>query len=130
MFACGSVLVFLAQVLDSQLDTLVEVGQLAQAVLKGGVVVFRHGEDLRVGMEMYSGAALVGLTNLLDGIQRNAAAVLLAVYLAVAVHLSCHTVAQRVDAAYAHAVQTAADLVAAFVELAAGVQHGHNDFEG
>ena len=38
--------------------------------------------------------------------------------------------AEGVNAAHAHAVQTARHLVAALVELAAGVQHSHNHLEG
>jgi hypothetical protein len=52
------------------------------------------------------------------------------VHLAVAAHRQAQPLAQRVDAAHAHAVQAAGDLVAVLVELAAGVQLGQRDLGG
>ncbi len=54
----------------------------------------------------------------------------LLVYCVVAEDLHYHVVAQGVDAAHAHAVQATGDLVAVLVELAAGVEDGHDDLEG
>ena len=50
--------------------------------------------------------------------------------LAVAHDLDLQPARDGVDAADAHAVQTAGDLVAVVVELAAGVQHGHHHLDG
>ena len=124
------VLLHLAEVGDVDLDAFVEVGQLAHAVEQYVVLVLGDGEDGAVGVEGHLGAALVGGAHFADGVEGLALGVFLLVDLAVAVDVDGHVVAQGVDAAHAHAVQAAADLVAVLVELAAGVQHRHDDLEG
>ena len=57
------------------------------------------------------------------------ARVLLEPDLSVTVDLRLQPLAQRVDHRNADAVQTARDFVGVLVELAAGVQHGHDDFQ-
>ena len=57
---------------------------------------------------------------------RHAAGIVLAVALAVTAHRDRQPLGQGVDAGHAHAVQAAGDLVAVVVELAAGVQFGHD----
>jgi hypothetical protein len=52
------------------------------------------------------------------------------VHLAFAAHRQAQHLRERVDAADAHAVQAARDLVAVLVELAAGVQLGERDLGG
>ena len=49
---------------------------------------------------------------------------------AVAADFQLEPLGERVDAADADAVQAAGDLVGGVVELAAGVQHGHDDLGG
>ena len=63
-------------------------------------------------------------------LDRIAAVVALLVDLAVAPDLELERLRQRVHDRHADAVQTAGDLVAVVVELAAGVQHGQHDFRG
>ena len=81
-------------------------------------------------MEGDAGAGLVGVAHGLDVIEGFALAVFLLVYLAVAEDVHYHVFAECVHAAYAHAVETAGHFVAALVEFAACVQHGHDHFEG
>ena len=61
---------------------------------------------------------------------RHAARVVLAIALAVAAHRDGQFLGQGIDAGHAHAVQTAGHLVARIVELAAGVQLGHDHLHG
>ena len=74
-------------------------------------------------------ATLVGGAHLRDGIERFALGILLPIDLSVTIDFDLHVVAQRVDAAHAHAVQAAADLVGVLIELAASVQHRHHHLE-
>ena len=126
----GSVLLHLAEVGDIDFDTFVEVGQLAHALQQGVVLVLGDGEDGIVGVEGNLRALFVGGAHLLDGVERLALAVFLLVNLVVAVDIDNHVVAEGVHAADTHAVQTAGDFVAVLVELAAGVQHRHDNLEG
>ena len=96
-------------------------------------------EDLQVGQEVHFGAALFGVAGdlhradleavalLNHPVLRDALLELHVVRLAIAAHRQAQPLAQAVDAAHAHAVQTARDLVAVLVELAAGMQLGQRD---
>jgi hypothetical protein len=86
-------------------------------------------EDLGVGQERdrRAGVALVGLAGDLDVGQRDAALELLAVDVAVALHLRDEPLRQRVHDRDADPVQAAGDLVAVAAELAAGVELGQDD---
>ena len=121
---------FRAEVLNRDVDTLVQVCQLAHALQQGIVVVGRRRENRRVGLEGDAGAGVVGVAHGLHLVQGFALAVLLLVDLAAAVHVHLHVFAQGVHAAHAHAVQAAAHLVAALVELAARMQHRHHHLQG
>src|ERR1041384_8707000 len=65
-----------------------------------------------------------------EGIERDAARVLLVIDLAAAPDLELEPVAERVDRRHADAAQAARDLVALAAKLAAGVQHRHHDLGG
>ena len=104
------------------------------------VVVFL--EDFGVGQKAHFGAALVGVAGDAHGrdfhtahgfdhaVLHEAAGKLQLVLFAVAAHHQAQAARQRVDAAHAHAVQAARDLVAVLVELAPGVQLGQRDLGG
>jgi hypothetical protein len=143
--AAGEGEVFLlagALVDETDLDAVVEEGELAQALGEDVVVVLDGAEDLLVGQVMHLGAALGGLADdarradldaihdLDDAVLRLAALELEQVALAVAGDGDVHPLGQRIHAGHAHAVQAAGDLVAVLVELAAGVQHAHDDLGG
>ena len=85
---------------------------------------------VRVRLEGDDGAAVLRGTHLLHRVLRLAFAVLLLIDLAIAVYFGEQHVAQRIHAAHTHAVQTTGDLVAVLVELATGVQHGHDHLQG
>ena len=118
-------------VVEVQADALVQERQLAQAV--GQDVVFVFGgmrEDRAVGLEGDDRTAVRTFADHLDLRGRGALAVCLAVDLAVAaVDLGDQQRRKRVDARDADAVQTSRDLVAALVELTAGVEHRQHHFE-
>ena len=109
-------------------------GHLAEALDQRVEAEFqRFGEDRRVELEGGLGAGIPGLVDLADHLDRllgMAALVALEVDLAVAPDLHLAPFRKGIDRRDAHAVQPAGDLVAAAAELAAGVQHGHDHFQG
>ncbi len=121
---------FLALALVDQADlhAIVQERQLAQALGEDLVVILDVGEDDGVGQEAHFGAALVGRARHRQRRDALALAEFHLVHLAVAADGQAQPFGQRVDAGHAHAVQAARDLVRVLVELAAGVQLGHDDF--
>ena len=93
------------------------------------VVVLQRVEHLRVGLEGHGGAGVVGVADDLHLLGDVPAGELHFVNFPVLVYLHRQPLAQGVDHAGAHAVQTAGDLVAAAAELAAGVQHGEHHLQ-
>ena len=127
--AVFALFVFLAPVGERQADAGVQIGQFAEAAGKYVVAIDGRCEDAAVGPEGDGGAGRFGRAHLADAVGRLAAGVLLGIAPAVAPHLHTELGRQRVDARNAHAVEAARHLVGVFVELAAGVQHGHHHFE-
>ena len=126
-----SALLVRALVPDGYGQAPVQEGQLAHARLEGVEQVGGVGKDQRVRPEGDRGAVVL-VRVVADG--RHGAGglsplVFLHVDLAVAAHLGPQRHREGVDAAHAHAVQSAGHLVAALVELAAGVQAGHDDLQ-
>jgi hypothetical protein len=119
-----------ALVVDRDGDAGVEEGELAQALGERVEAEFGRLEDLRVGLEGDLRAALLRRAGRLEVGRRNAALVGLLIDLAVAPDLEIERLRQGVDDRHADAVQTARDLVAVVVELAAGVQHRQHDLGG
>ena len=121
-----------AQVRQRDADALVQVGQLAEPVRQGVVLIDDGlGEDGGVRMEGDRGAS-VGLgrgTDDLDGGDGLSLRILLDEDLPLAVDFRDEQVGQRVHAGDAHAVQAAGDLVAVLVELAARVEDRQDDLE-
>ena len=125
-----AVLVPLAFVQQVQVDAFVQECQLTQAVGQDVVLVFRRErEDTAVGFEGDRGSAIVAGADHFDRRSRSAFAVRLAEYFAVAVDFGDEQRRECVHARNTHAVQTARNLVAALVELAARMEHGEHDFE-
>ena len=81
-------------------------------------------------MVVVARAAKRGFADFLHWVEGVALGIFLLIDFPVAEHLGNHFRGQGVDAADADAVQTARDLVGTFVELTAGVEHGHHDFQG
>ena len=111
-------------------DASVEVGELTHAVGENVVAVGGDGEDGVVRPEVLACASDVGGAYYFYGCLWLALGILLAIDFAVAEDLGDHAGGQGVDAADTDAVETAGDLVGAFVELAACMEHCHDDFEG
>ncbi len=118
-------------VAERDLHAGVEESQFPQPVLERVEIKRRRLEDGRVGPERDGRAALLRRAgpDLLHGLG-DADGELLADVAAVAAHIGDQFGAEAVDAADADAVQAAGDLVAGFVELAAGMKHGQRHFEG
>ena len=108
----------------------VQIGQFAHTLGYDVVLVFRGCEDGAVGPELLARSRQLRVADYLHVVQRLALLVLLLVDVAVAEHLRQHVCRQGVHARHAHAVQTAGNLVGTLVELTAGVEHGHDNFQG
>ena len=125
-FAC----IVRALVVEVEPDALIEERQLAQTVGQDVVFVFGGvGEDFAVGFECDGRTAILAAAHHLDFRRGDTLAVGLPIDFAFAVNLSDKQRRKCVHARDADAVQTARDLVAALVELTAGVEHGKHDFE-
>ena len=92
-------------------DSGVQIGQFTHSLGDDVVFVFCSGEDGWVGPELLACAPDFGFSHHFDGIERFSLLVFLLVNLSVAKNLRHHVRRQRVDAAYAHAVESAGDLV-------------------
>ncbi len=112
------------------LDAVVEEGQLAQPFRQDVVVVFDRTEGRGAREEMHLGAAALGRAGLLQRRGRNPVAEFHAVGFSLAPYGEAQPLGQGIDHGHADAVQTARNLVRIVVELAAGVQFGHDDFGG
>ena len=110
-------------------DTCIEVGQFAHAVGKDVIFISGGRKDGVIWPEMLTRTAQFGLSHHLNGVEGMSLCVFLLINLSIAEHLRLHVFRQRVDAADTDAVQTARDLVGAFVELSSSVKYGHYDFE-
>ena len=132
----------IALVDQPDLDAVIEEGQFAQALGDDVVVIFDRTEDFLVGHEMYFGAPFFGIAEhfqrrhldtvldfnqTIDGV---AAIEFHEVLLAVAPDGEPQPFRQGIDAGNADAMQTARDLVGVLIELAAGVEHAHDDLGG
>ena len=117
-----------ARVRDLDGETLVEIRQLAQTGFHGVVVEVQRLEDVAVGIESDGRARRVRVAHHRERSLRHAAVEAYAVKFAALPHFRDQPLGQRVDAGYAHAVQSARDLVAAAAELAARVQFGEHHF--
>ena len=119
-----------AFVAEIQLQLAVEVGQFLEALGQGLVVELAGLKYLLVGQKPYGGAGVLGLADHGQGGDGRAALVALVVLLAAPAHRDFEILRQGVDHRDAHAVQAAGDLVGVVVELAAGMEHGHDHFDG
>ena len=115
---------------DGDLEALVQERQLPHPLGQDVEAELGRLEDLVVGPEGDLGPGLLGLADELELRQGGAALVALGVDAAVALDLEVEALGQGVDDGDADAVETAGDLVGLVVELAAGVEDGHDDLGG
>ena len=123
-------LVVLAQVSQRNGDTCVQEGQFAHTVGQDVIFVSRSGKDGRIGPEVLTRTAQVGSPPHFHRSLRMSLGIFLSVNFTIAEHLRHHFGRQGIHTAHTHAVQTARHFVRAFVELTAGMQHGHHHFKG
>ena len=119
----------LALVFEHDRERLVQEGELAQTVGDRGVVEARLGKDARVRLEPNRGARAFGLADDLELFLGVPALERHVMPFAVAVHPHLELLGQGVHHRDADTVQTTRHLVAAFVELAAGMQDRERDFD-
>jgi hypothetical protein len=113
----------LALVLERDPDAPVEERQLPEPVGEGAVAELEDGEDLIVGLEPDRRAGALGLADSLELLLGLAPHERHVMATAVAVHPDLELLGEGVDHRDADAVESARDLVARLVELAAGVEH-------
>ena len=125
---------------EFDLDTIVEEGQFADALGKDVVVEFDVAEDVLVGREVHlcsppggipgdpQGRHLNAVLHLDDPVHGMAPLEFHDVFLAVTVDGQAQPLGQGVHTGYPHPVQTTGHLVTVLVELAARMQHAHDDF--
>ena len=117
--------------ISSILHAVVQERQLAQALGQDVVVEVDVAEDLASGRKCTSVPRRSRRRrSTSSGATGDAVAEFHLVHLAVAPDREPQPFGQRVDHRHADAVQAAGDLVAVLVELAAGVQLGHDDLGG
>ena len=110
-------------------DALVQKGQLADAQTQGIIAVFSFRKDAGIRQEVDGRAGNLAVALFIKLLRCLALAELDAIAFAATTHLDLHLFAQRVNAGNTNAMQTAGNLVAAIAELAACVQHGHDNLD-
>ena len=108
-------------------DAGVQERELAQPVGERVEAVDGRLEDAAVGLELHLRAAAPGGADPLEAVRRLPPLVALPVDVPVAADLEVQGLGERVDHRHADPVQATRYLVALVVELAAGVQHRHDD---
>ena len=116
-------------VIEADLETRVEVGDLSQPLADSLVLEVQLLKDLVVGPELYGGARLTGGLDPLQLAGRLAARVVLGVPASVVAYLDVQPLGQGVDHREADPVEPAGHLVPAAAELPAGVQHREYHFD-
>ena len=109
----------------------VQKGLLPHTGVEDIIVVHRGvGEHLWVGLKGDGGAVLVGISHHGDGLGHLAPGKLHLINFSVLMDLDLQPLAEGVDHAGAHAVETAGDLIAPAAEFAAGMQDGEDHLQG
>src|SRR5690606_25321234 len=120
----------LSLVYQANLDAVVQEGKLTQALGQNIVVIFDVLENGLVGQKVNSCALFIGTARNMQRFNALALTKLHFMSLALAPDSKAQPLRQGVDARNTYAVQTTRHLVRVVVELAAGVQFGHDDFGG
>src|SRR5690606_19260530 len=115
---------------QANFHAVVQEGQFAQALGQDVVMEIDVLEDFRIRQEVHRRAGLIGFTRHGQGRDPFATAEFHLVHLAGTLDGQAQPFRKRVHAGHAHAVQPPGHLVGVVVELAAGVQFGHDDFRG
>ncbi len=126
----GGILGFIEQ---GDLEHLVKVRDLPQPLQQGFGVIAGVAEYLLIGQEGGGGAGITevpGFAHDLELALRDALLVFLPVYLAVPLDVHPQPGGEGVDRRSADAMQSAADLVMLAAEFGAGMQRGHDRFQG
>ncbi len=106
----------------------VQERQLAQSLSERVEAEFHGLENLGIGPERNFRASLLGRAGYFEVCPGFAACVLLLENLPVAPDFQIELLRERVDDRHANPMQATRDFIAVVVELAAGVQDGHDDF--
>ena len=115
---------------ESDLQALIQVGDLFEVGDQQLKIVFDDREYLRIGLERHRGAVFICLLALHQPSARFSTFVFLAVRPALAADLGTQFLGQGIHHRAAHTVETAGDLVSATAKLTPGMQRGHHRFQG
>ena len=123
-----ALLILLTKVGENELHTGVQVGQVTQAGSENAVFIGGGlGENLCIGVESHGSTVFVAtIANDVHIGCGLAIGIFLTINLATAANLGTQIVAQRVNTAHTHAVQSARHLIGALVELTTSMEYCHN----
>ena len=125
-----ALLVFDALIGKRQTDSGIQICQVAQTICQRiEVVNGSFGKYRFVRLENHRRTRFGRLTNDCHRRFRMSVGIFLHIQLAVAANFCAQIFRQSVDTRHTNAVQTARNLIRTFVELTAGMQHGHYDLE-
>ena len=122
--------VFYTKVGQSDLDACIQIGQLAHTGSKDLVVVNGFREDRVIRPELLTCTCNIACSDFLYRIQRMSAFIFLLIDFSVAENLRSHVCGQGVHTRYTYTVQTSGYFVRSLIELTAGMQYGHDNFQG
>ena len=130
-FHLGVVLfIFYTKVGQSDLDACIQIGQLAHTGSKNLVVVNGFREDRVIRPELLTCTCNIACSDFLYRIQRMSAFIFLLIDFSVTENLRSHVCGQGVHTRYTYTVQTSGYFVRSLIELTAGMQYGHDNFQG
>ena len=110
-------------------DACIQVSQFAHTIGEDVIFICSGCEDCLVGPELLTCASQFRCADSFDSSHGFADGVFLLIDLAITVNLADHLGRKGVHTADTHTMQTAADFVAAFVELTASMQNSHDHLE-
>ena len=117
-----------AFVCECDLNAAIQERQLAQPVGENVVIVFNDRENFAVSLEGNFGAGTFGFTNDFEFRRGFTTLKPHVMDFAIALNFDLKTLAERVDAGYADAVQTTGNGIAFLIKLTAGMEHGEHNF--
>ena len=137
LFLAVTLSIYHTFVFQHNLDSRIQERQLTHTVREDIPVINGLREDRVVRPELHERTRLallpvtrsLRLRDHMHRSQRFAFRIILAVDLAVTIDLHVHLLRERVHAAHTHTVQTTGHLVAVFIKLTTGVEHGHHDLQ-
>ena len=118
-----------AKICKRDLQAGIQESEFAHTGSQRVIIIYGRRKYGIVGPKLLFRTAQLGFANYFYGIKRLALLIFLLVNLSVAKNLRRHMLRKGIYARNTDTVQTAGDLVRAFIKLTAGVKYGHNHFQ-